>query len=260
MEVEFADSPSKPSNKDLALLEQLLGELETRAGKKTILLLIDEVQHLATSSQFDALAHALRTMLDKRQGRVKSVFTGSSRHYMNLLFNESQSPFYHFVELLPFPDLDEQFTAFLRTKLAIDYQMEASLQALNKAFRDLDHSPYWMMKLIAHMITFKASVAGAQAHVVQLMEAAEGLETIAKALKPVDRIVYLALSDGANPFSKALMAHIDKATDVKGIPSNIQRSIGRLLHANLISQLRQGEYTIEKPGLRRYLEKQGKEK
>jgi len=83
MEVEFADNPSKPTSKELIYLEQLLSTLEKKAGKKTILLLVDEVQHLATSSQFDPLAHTLRTMLDKRQGRVKSIFTGSSRHYIN---------------------------------------------------------------------------------------------------------------------------------------------------------------------------------
>jgi hypothetical protein len=75
------------------LTEKLLAELEDKAGKKRLLLMIDEVQHLSTSRSFDPLTHALRTMLDKRQGRVKSIFTGSSRHYMNLLLNESQSPF-----------------------------------------------------------------------------------------------------------------------------------------------------------------------
>ncbi len=133
MEVEFADNPNKPTSKELAYLDQLLGTLEEKAGKKTILLLIDEVQHLSTSRQFDPLAHTLRTMLDKRQGRVKSIFTGSSRHYMNLLFNESQSPFYHFVETVPFPDLDVKFIEFLRDKLANDHQIAVPIQPLRRA-------------------------------------------------------------------------------------------------------------------------------
>lgn len=253
MEIEFADNPDKPGSKELAYLEQLLGTLEQKAGKKTILLLIDEVQHLSTSSAFDPLAHALRTMLDKRQGRIKSIFTGSSRHYMNLLFNESQSPFYHFVDAVPFYDLDDQFIGFLRDKLASDHQIAVAIQPLQRAFAQMDQSPYWMMKLISHMITFKASIDEAQAHILQLMESAENFEGLAKRMKPIDRLVFLALCEGSNPFSKELMARIDRETGVKGVQSNIQRSIGRLSESGLISQLRKGEYNIEKPGMRRYL-------
>lgn len=87
VEVEFADKPKNPDSKDLILLDQLLTKLQKKAKNKAVLLLIDEIQHLATSSHFDPLTHALRTMLDKRSGKVKTIFTGSSRHYMNLLFN-----------------------------------------------------------------------------------------------------------------------------------------------------------------------------
>jgi hypothetical protein len=254
MEVEFAENPSKPTNKELAYLDQLLTALEEKAGKKNILLLIDEVQHLSTSTEFQVLSHTLRTMLDKRQGRVKSIFTGSSRHYMNLLFNESISPFYHFVEAVPFPELDEQFIEFLRVKLADDHQIRVPLQPLSRAFGNLDQSPYWMMKLVAHMITHKATVEEAQEHVLQLMEATEDFEGIAKRMKPIDRLVFLALSEGANPFSKELMARIDRETSVKGVQSNIQRAIKRLSEVNLISQIQKGQYNIEKPGLKRYLE------
>src|SRR5205809_2329978 len=68
VEVEFAENPKKPDNKDLILLDQLLTKLQKKAKSKTVLLLIDEIQHLATSHHFDSLTHALRTMLDKRLG------------------------------------------------------------------------------------------------------------------------------------------------------------------------------------------------
>ncbi len=253
MEIEFADNPTKPTNKELAYLDQLLSTLVEKAGRKTVLLLIDEVQHLSTSSLFDPLAHTLRTMLDKRQGKVKSIFTGSSRHYMNLLFNESQSPFYHFVESVPFPDLDSSFIAFLREKLAKDHDYAVATKPLVEVFSNLDQSPYWMMKLVSHLITFKTPVAQAQEYILQLMEATEGFELLAKKMKPIDRIVFLALCDNTNPFSRELMTRIDRETDVKGVQSNIQRAIKRLSEANLISQLKKGKYYIEKPGMKRYL-------
>ncbi len=256
MEVEFADNPSKPTNKELAYLDQLLNILVEKSGKQTVLLLIDEVQHLTTSSQFDPLTHTLRTMLDKRQGKVKSIFTGSSRHYLDLLLNEFQSPFYHFVDQQEFPDLDVSFIEFLRKKLAKSHQIIIAIQPLRKAFSDLDQSPYWMMQLIAQMITFKATVEEALEYVLQLMEATEDFEGISKRLKPIDKLVFLALCQGANPYSKELMAKIDKDAGIKGVPSNIQRAIKRLSEANLISQIRKKGYNIEKPGLKRYLEQQ----
>jgi len=256
MEVEFADSPIKPSIKELSYLEKLLAELEHRAGKKKVLLLIDEVQHLSTSSAFDPLTHALRTMLDKRQGSVKCICTGSSRHYMNLLFNESQSPFYHFVESVPFPDLDDSFIDFIRTKLSDDYRLSFPLNRLRKAFDAFDRSPYWMMKLVAHMITYKSTIEDSIEHIILLLEASEGFAQLANNMKPIDKIVFLALGSGENIYSKKLMARIDKETDVLGRPSNIQRSISRLIKSNLVSQVKKGEYYIEKPGLSRFLSMQ----
>ena len=135
---------------------------------------------------------------------------------MNLLLNESQSPFYHFVDSMPFPDLGEPFIDF--------------------------------------MITSRASIDEAMDHVVRLLDAAEGLESIAQKMRPIDRIVFLALAEGKNPFSKELLAKVAMESNVKGVPSNIQRAIARLSEDNLVSQIHKGEYYIEKPGLRRYLE------
>ncbi|MES2663480.1 MAG: hypothetical protein V4629_09285 [Pseudomonadota bacterium] len=253
MEVEFATNPSRPSPKELSYLEKLMGQLEKKAKGKTILLLIDEVQHLVTSKEFESLTHTLRTMLDKRQGRVKSIFTGSSRHYMNILFNESQSPFYHFVETLNFPDLDEKFIEFLRKKLATEYGIITAIKPLKDAFIQLDYSPYWIMKMISQIITFKINVPTAFDHIQNLIEIAEQFEYTAKKLKPIDCIIFLALCDKKNPFSKELLREIDTATEIKGIASNIQRSIKRLSEMQLISQIRKGEYYIEKPGLKNYL-------
>jgi uncharacterized linocin/CFP29 family protein len=86
------------------------------------------------------------------------------------------------------------------------------------------------------------------------MEAAEGLEATAKKMRAIDRIVFLGLCEGLSPFSREMLARIDRQTEVKGIAPNVQRAISRLSEANLISQVQKGQYNIEKPGLRRYLE------
>ncbi len=253
MELEFAEQAEQAESDQLVLIESLIGKLEKKAGKKKLLLIIDEIQHLATSKKFESLSHALRTSLDKRQGRIKSIFTGSSRHYMNLLFNDSQSPFYHFVEAVTFPDLDEKFTEHLYKILKKDYKVEVNLSALDVAFEKIDKSPYWMMKIISHMLTNKSDVDVAQQYVSRVIIEAEGYESIAKNMREIDKMVYLALCEGESPFSKEILDSIDKQTPVKGVPANVQRAIKRLSDRHLISQINKGEYYIEKPGLKDYL-------
>ena len=253
MEIEFADNPTASRPKELAYLDQLLSTLEKKAGKKTVLLLIDEIQHLATSPAFEPLTKALRSMLDKRQGRIKAIFTGSSRYYMNLLLNKDNTAFYNSVDTLPFPELDDEFLTFLKEKLAKEHSIKASVPSLRKAFTDIDKSPYWMMKLISYLITQKTTIKQAVAHLIELIEAAEDFPGIAKRMKPIDQIVFLALCEDENPFGQELMSKIDKETKVKGVQSNIQRSIKRLIDTSLVSQVKKGDYYIEKPGLKRYL-------
>lgn len=258
MEVEFAHQPQEIRTTRLQLFEKLLNRVNEKSGKRTLLLLIDEVQHLATTDAFDPFTHALRTLLDKHQGQIKTIFTGSSRHYMNLLFNATKSPFYHFVETLPFPDLDDHFLLFLSDKLDQEYGIEITLKTLRQTFASYDFSPYWLMKFISHLITFGPDVKQSQEYIQALLEASEGFEDIAKRMKPIDHIVFLALSNGKSPFSKSLLTQIDQKTQIKGIVANVQRSLKRLCEQHLISQIQKGEYYIEKPGLKRYLQQHQK--
>ena len=254
VDVEFAGSPQKAATNELFLIDKLIGELTQLSKKRTVLLLFDEVQHLATNKSFSPLAHALRTSLDKRQGEVKAAFTGSSRRYINLLFNEESSPFYHFVDQIPFPDLDKGFIEFVRVKLHEEYSVSLPLQSLQRAFDDFERSPYWMMKMISYLVTYKHNLKDAMSFTLTLMEESEGFADIAKKMKSVDVIVYITLCEGEGPFSEEVLARVAKETKLKGIPGNIQRSLERLKDSNVISQTASGKYHVEKPGLRNFIE------
>lgn len=128
-------------------------------------------------------------------------------------------------------------------------------EELRRAFAAVGQSPYWMMKLISHMITFEETLNTSLNYVLQLIEAAEGFEQIAKKLRPIDKIVFLALSSGNSPFSKELLQKIDRETSVKGVYPNVQRALRRLIEQHLVTQITKGEYEIEKPGFKEYLTK-----
>jgi hypothetical protein len=51
-----------------------------------------------------------------------------------------------------------------------------------------------------------------------------------------------------------MLKKVESGTDLKGIASNVQRSINRLKNLNIISQAVSRSYRIEKPGLRKFLE------
>lgn len=254
MDIEFSTAPQKASPKDLIIIDQQVGELVKLAKKQTVLLLVDEVQHLSTSDSFNPLTHALRTILDKRQGAVKTVFTGSSRHYMDLLFNEAKSPFYHFVDQVTFPDLDSEFIEFLRKKLHNDYRLSFPVRSLQKAFEDFDKSPFWIMKMVSQLVTFKPCLQEAVDYTLTMMEASEGFEKLADTMKPIDIIVFKLIYEGQSPFTEDVLERIANETGLKPIPGNIQRSIARLKSLNIISQSASRIYNIEKPGLKKYLE------
>ena len=258
--IEFANDPQKPASDELIRLEELLTTLEASAKGKTIILLIDEAQHLATSTEFEPLAYALRTMLDKRQGRVKSVFTGSSRHYMGQLLNQSKSAFFHFVDVIDFPDMDEGFISFVRERLAKSHNRPVAIQHLSRAFAELDHSPFWLMKLVRHMITNERTVGQSLAYTLEILSEAEGIEEKAKNMRALDKIVFLAVADDGSPFRQEVLETIEKETSVKGLKSNVQKALRRLSEAGLVSHMTRGTYIIEKPGLRRYLLSQQKSK
>lgn len=253
MELEFADDPKEATNKNLMRLDTALSELEAAAGKKTVLLLIDEIQHLATSTAFQSLTHALRTALDKRQGDVKAVFTGSSRHYMKLLFDDKEAAFYQFVDVMAFPDLGIPFIEFIASKLAKDHKIKVSTDALMKVFESLERSPYWVLKVVNYMVTSDLKLSDAHGLVQEILEKASNIEVIAKKLKPIDIIVFLTITEDKSPFTSDVLARIEKETPVKGVSSNVQRSITRLKNMHIISQLAPAEYQIELPGLSNYL-------
>jgi Cdc6-like AAA superfamily ATPase len=75
----------------------------SKQSKRPVILMIDEIQHLATASEFWPIASALRTVLDRMNGEVKSIFTGSSKSHMQFLTKNKESQFYNFSSEVDFP-------------------------------------------------------------------------------------------------------------------------------------------------------------
>lgn len=88
------------------MIEAAFSELETT--NKPVLLLLDEVQHLATSPDFYDFTAALRSFMTARSDqKVKGIFSGSSQEGLAQLFKRTKAPFFNASSQLEFPELDE---------------------------------------------------------------------------------------------------------------------------------------------------------
>jgi len=98
----------KPSTLDPNLGEAAFNILESI--DRPVLLLLDEVQQLATSPKFEGFTASLRSFMTARSDhKVKGIFTGSSQEGLARLFKRSNAPFYNSSDGLTFASLNEDF-------------------------------------------------------------------------------------------------------------------------------------------------------
>ncbi|MGQ1176679.1 hypothetical protein ACT4WA_00935 [Acinetobacter baumannii] len=117
---------------------------------KPILLLLDEIQALA-SSKYKTTIASLSTALDMHKETIKVVFTGSSREGLRQMFSVSSAPFFHYGQNLPFPNLTKAFTDHLA-----DVFNQTTGRSLNKeilwhAFLDMKQSPQLARSLVERL-------------------------------------------------------------------------------------------------------------
>ena len=196
------DAAKKPPDDVLLHLDDLL-ERASR-GRKPTLLLLDEAQELALAAGNRPLVAALRTSLDKRADRLKTVFTGSSRDGLAAMFSARQAPFFHFATAIDLPRLDAPFVEHL-----LGAFQAASSRALDPgemlaAFERLHANPFFFRVLLEALLRDPAiTVADALASLRERIAEELGYVETWLGLTPLQRAVAGALAaNGQRPFSQ----------------------------------------------------------
>ena len=247
-EILFADNPESANADELSEIEHLVGSI-VGSGKRKLLLILDEIQHLASESAFLPLTHALRTTLDKRHDTIKAVFSGSSRSGMNMLFSEKHAAFYQFADVMDFPDLKMDFINFMADIAEQDYRVTLDKQELWHAFKSLDASPYWFRKLLERLILGQDhTVKSALLSVSAMLATVDNYDSIWRSLKDIDKHVYIMSAYGKSLYTKESIAQLSQLLGRSITKSNIQKSITRLTQQHLLTKTVAGEYIIELPG------------
>lgn len=134
--------------------EMTLKEVMTKLGQHNhkILLLLDEVQSLATEEKNKDFIAALRTALDINKDSIKVIFTGSSREGLRRMFSKSDAPFFHFGQNLPFPEFNQDFIDHLTHVFNKATQRDINASNLWDIFVELGKVPQLIRSLVERLV------------------------------------------------------------------------------------------------------------
>jgi hypothetical protein len=253
-EVELAGDPQKAKSNDLFEIDNLLSKI-AKLSKGRFILILDEIQHLTTSKQFDPLSYALRTSIDKLRGQINVVFTGSSRSGMRDMFGDNRAPFYHFSDQVPFPNLDREFIKHVCTTFEKIAHRKISDAQLWRLFVKLGYNPSHLSNIVKSMVLDpNLSMKAAYDQTLAFIAIDHGYEAKWKQLKPLDREVYQAIVKSRPLYSKKSLENFSKAVNKSITAPYVQRSVQRLIKLQLISPEQHGSYLNEAPGFAEWLE------
>lgn len=257
MEVEF--SPSQASDVDLSNIKVLLDSVVEKAGGAKVVLILDEFQHLVTSTKFENFQYSLRTLLDTLGTRLTVIYTGSSRTGIKAAFEDKSLPFYQSATVQEFPMLDDGFITHCTGLLKNTYGIEIDRLALLDFWNDTDHSPHWTINLMRDIVNKKVlgnsfSLASSIEFIHDAMCEEESHTELLKSMSKTDKAVYLLKCSGKGIYA---IPSFEFITSVGGTAtrSAAQSSEKKLLDRGFISALPNGKVISEIYGLKNAVRK-----
>lgn len=246
VEVEF--KPKAATDIDLSNIKALLRSVVEAAGNSKIVLILDEFQHLSTSTVFDNFLYALRTLLDTYGSRITVIFTGSSRTGMKAAFEDDKVPFYQSAQVKEFPVIDDGFIEHCTNRLKDAYSIHINRLELLDFWHEIDYSPHWIINLMRELVANQRTLPQAIAFIKQAIKVEEGHEEILKNLTQTDKAVLLLLHSKRGLYSEASMAFV-RSVGGKATKGSVQSSERRLENKKIISVLPNKSVIVELYGL-----------
>lgn len=235
---------------DATQMPDLLQVMERLAkGKQPVLLLLDEIQALASKAHAGMIA-TLRTALDMHKDKIKVIFTGSSREGLRRMFSSSTAPFFHFGQNLELPELGRGFTDHLA-----DIHQQATGRILNKddlwqAFMDMQRVPQFARSLVERLtLNPYASIGAVRAALMVDLAGHRDFSGLWQDMTPLERAIMKALATSTPElYSQNFRQELAATFGLDDISTtSIQNAIRALQRQSLIHKQGQGVYVIEDP-------------
>lgn len=226
-----------------------------RLGEGKALLIIDEVQHLATRKEFENLAATLRTLLQGAQGEVFALFTGSSQDGLAKMFRRSKAPFYRFSSDVAFPELGRDFVTHLGRTF---HDVTGREWEEDKAF-DLyiarGQMPVYLRELYSLCIGQNLSVAVADKIAWKSLMDEGQFEVLIQELPALDQAVLVGILCGKSLFSSEFCESLadELPSRTAPTPQQVQVALNRLRRRDLVANTDRGAWEIEDGAVESYL-------
>ncbi len=256
LELGFEQSKEVPEVSLLEVFKQL-EDLDV-----PVLLLLDEVQHLATDKSFETFTAALRSfMVNRGDQKVKGIFTGSSREGLNQLFKNSQAPFYNSNQTLDFSALDKDFVeyelnVFEKVTGGVKLNVEEAMTILIVQNR----APARFVEMLQAMVLNKVHDLreGQALYDNELPDSQGSFITICGALQPLDLTLLklIAMNQAAGIYTEKGMQKLRLFAENDELAINkaaIKNALNRLKSANHIYSPSRGKWVVENPEFKDYL-------
>jgi uncharacterized protein len=240
-------SPKAAPSQISEAFARVAGAIARKAKGRRLLLIVDEVQHLASDPRFEPAAAALRTALEQHAARVRCVFTGSSQSGLQRLFLDSKAAFFSPGGQMQLPPLGDDFVRFMVERANKTFRTRIAFGEAKAIFEASGRSPYFLRQVITVAMLREVSLADALNLVIEETLNEEGIARRWSALNEVDRAVALAVHGGKAPFAAASLEELGKAVKGEVRASNVQVSLRKLERDGLVERAPGGGYAVTDP-------------
>lgn len=221
-----------------------------------VLLICDEVQHLATNPSFEDFTAALRTFIDSNKDRLRVVFTGSSQDNLNKLFKKQKAAFYQSASLTPFPDMGEGFAQYLSELFRSLTGRDIDSSEIMSVYSANHYSPAFIVELLQVMVRdgFYDMKSGLE-YYYQLNPLNQEHDLSWSELSAIDKEILklLACSDDAQLYSPDTFVLFSEAIGVKVKKSTVQAALKRLRESGVLLNVGRGQWEYENSAFKDYV-------
>jgi hypothetical protein len=228
---------------------------DKRGKDRRLLLVVDEIQHLATDKRFEPAVAALRTALERHADRVRAVFTGSSQLGLQRLFLDTRAPFFSPGGQLELPHLGPDFVAFTVECANRVFRTRLTLSEASAIFEASGRSPYFLRQAITVSRLREVNLARALELVIGETLNEEGLARRWGRLNAAERAVAMLVFEGKAPFAVASVEQVAREAGREVRPSHIQTVLQRLEREGFVERGMRGGYAIADPMVTIWMER-----
>jgi diguanylate cyclase (GGDEF)-like protein len=255
--LDFGDEPTRRRPDSPHLLVDWLLKSLIRLARKPVMLLFDEIQEVAVSSDAENIVSALRAAITKSKKSVRVIFTGSNQERLHDLFAKSRAALYEGASIIPFPRLGDNFLTFISQQAVRIFRQRITEDELREAFERFQYQPRALVDLVFLFASGpRSSFSDILNARVEGMLNAEIAQPQFDALTPLQRQIAGRIAVGDDVSSIEARRSYAKALKRKTVsPGSVNNALKALVQKHVVSKPlgSHGGYTFDDPAFREWL-------